>query len=524
MCSTKTGNESGAGRWIRYEGQTYSVANDGSALEAMLAGGANLFFSCRKGTCRSCMLEAVSGDPGEAAQARLPAEFRKRNFFLPCMATEPLEVEARVPDLSSCVVKAEVADKAEIGPGVWRILLETETAVDWRPGQYLSIRKKDCAVRSYSIVSSPDDYFIELHIRHYPDGVVSDWLVKDVPVGGSVEFVGPTGTCYYTAGKPERPLLLIGNGTGGSLLMAIAYDALKQGHSGPIRLYHGARYQGGHYLARELAALEEEWPNFSAHCVVVGPNGHGLVETAIQQGADLRDHELFLCGSPDMVEEARVTALTHGAHLDALNSDPFESPVPYLPRDPAKIAAVQPEPELWAALGEGELLTEILRDFYGQVFEDPRLFPFFHKVTKDRLIEKQYSFTADLLTGERRYFGERPFNAHHWMIISDELFDYREKLFFDTVRKYGVPGHLIARWAGLNELFRREIVKTTPRGQWIDGKEVIKPRFATETCEVDTLCDGCQEEVHAGETVRYHLRTGELFCLKCSSLDGSTGA
>ena len=118
--------------WIRFDGQTYMVPEGGSALESMLAGGADLTFSCRRGVCRCCMLEAVSGDPGEAAQSRLPAEMTARGAFLPCMATDPIEVEARRPDLSTYLTRAILAEREMLTPDVARLRIETETVIDWR--------------------------------------------------------------------------------------------------------------------------------------------------------------------------------------------------------------------------------------------------------------------------------------------------------------------------------------------------------------------------------------------------------
>ena len=42
---------------------------------------------------------------------------------------------------------------------------------------------------------------------------------------------------------------------------------------------------------------------------------------------------------------------------------------------------LKPDPEMWAALDQGEKLTQILTDFYTRVFADPRLSPFFEGVT-----------------------------------------------------------------------------------------------------------------------------------------------
>jgi hypothetical protein len=54
----------------------------------------------------------------------------------------------------------------------------------------------------------------------------------------------------------------------------------------------------------------------------------------------------------------------------------------------------------------------------------------------------------DLLRGERKYFGMRPRTAHHWMVISDAIFDYREARMVATLRKHGLPEPLVSRWRG----------------------------------------------------------------------------
>ena len=506
--------------WIRYEDATYEVRDGRSALEAMLAGGANIVFSCRKGTCHSCMLEAVSGDPGEAAQERLPENLRAQGAFLPCMATDPCEVEARLPDRTKFLTRAMLADRQHLGDNIYKILLEPEVVITWHPGQFISLRGPNDALRSYSLVSREDDYFLEIHVRHFPDGAVSDWLITKTEVGDTVEFTGPIGNCFYKGADHRRmPLMLVGTGVGLGALYGIARDALGQDHTLPVTLFHGTRDTDGQILESELATLAEQYPNFTYHRSTSRAGAYQRVTDVTFDGSeDLSRHTLFLCGAADAVEAARIAALRQGAQFENINADPFDSAVPYTPRDAEKIAAIEPDDEMWEGLENGALLSRILTDFYGQVFENPRLAPFFRKVTKQRLIEKQYAFLADLFTGSRMYFGERPFNAHHWMIISDELFEYREALFFAVVRKHGVSELLIPRWKALHETFRREIVKTQMRGQWFEGEEVVREGYSDEPAMIDLLCDECEREIRAGEIVRMHVRTGELYCADCAGI------
>jgi truncated hemoglobin YjbI/ferredoxin len=180
------------------------------------------------------------------------------------------------------------------------------------------------------------------------------------------------------------------------------------------------------------------------------------------------------------------------------------------------IAPVLPDGELWEALGEGTLLREILERFYDIVYKDERLSPFFTDVTKARAVEKQYLYLRQLFSGEKVYFGDRPRNAHHWMVISDELFDYREALMASCLREAGLPEHLVTRWLAVEESFRSDIVKDQPVSRVMNGVEMPLDGFGEEVLDVGSICDGCESEIEPGTRVRYHLRLGKLYCPQCS--------
>ena len=173
------------------------------------------------------------------------------------------------------------------------------------------------------------------------------------------------------------------------------------------------------------------------------------------------------------------------------------------------------DPEMWAALDDGEGLVTILDDFYTSVFADPQLAPFFKDVTKDWVAQKQYSFLRQIFTGEDIYFGYRPRNAHHWMVISDELFDHREDLLAAAMRRYGVPEPLVARMRSLDEVFRKQIVKDTPRARRYGG--IIQPLRGYESIEMSSgwICDGCAAVLEPDESAQYHKRTGKAYCVEC---------
>ena len=182
-----------------------------------------------------------------------------------------------------------------------------------------------------------------------------------------------------------------------------------------------------------------------------------------------------------------------------------------------------PDTEMWQALDDGRLLRTILLDFYAQVYADPRLSPFFEGVTIERIIDKQFSFLRSIFTGEKCYFGDHPKNAHHWMIIADDLFDLRATLMENSLRKHGLQEYLIQRLREIEEVFRKVIVKDTPIPRKIGDMVLPLDGYSPLTLDLSSLCDKCGIEIACGTVGYYHRRTGKLTCLECHQASDKTG-
>jgi len=57
---------------------------------------------------------------------------------------------------------------------------------------------------------------------------------------------------------------------------------------------------------------------------------------------------------------------------------------------------------LYEKLGDDRLL-QLLRTFYGKVFESPVIGPLFNKTNKDEILDKQFCFLTQFLGGPPRY-------------------------------------------------------------------------------------------------------------------------
>lgn len=193
---------------------------------------------------------------------------------------------------------------------------------------------------------------------------------------------------------------------------------------------------------------------------------------------------------------------------------PLDAPAP--DGEGEEISQPEPDPALWAELGDGRVVRDALEDFYARVYRDPQLSPFFLGVTLTRSVDKQYSFLRQLMTGERVYFGDRPRNAHHWMVISGDLFDHRQALMQATLRTHGLRESQIARWTRLELHYRGDIVKVHARPRRLGGQDLPLQGHDRQVLDVGTVCDHCGKAIDAHTEVTYHRRLGLVSCNDCA--------
>ena len=317
---------------LRFEGRAYDCGVGETALTALLRQGADIPYSCRKGVCLTCLMRAVEGAPPADSQKGLKETWRAQGCFLPCLCRPDADFGIARADDAAVFGRARVIDIVPLAGNVRRVRLEPATPLYYRPGQFVNLRRADGLIRSYSLASVPRlDPLLELHVKRLPGGQMSNWVFDRLAPGEAVDLQGPHGSCFYVPGRPEQPMLLIGNGTGLAPLVGVLRDALHDGHRGPIRLYHGSRHPEGLYLAAELRALAAAHPNVAYLACVSGPGARApgcrparAEEAAFGDLPRLSGWRVFLCGYPPMVHAARQRAYLAGASLDDIEADPFE--------------------------------------------------------------------------------------------------------------------------------------------------------------------------------------------------------
>jgi CDP-4-dehydro-6-deoxyglucose reductase, E3 len=318
---------------IEFEGRSYAYREGETVLEALVRGGARVNYSCRRGTCQTCILQ-LDGDVSDVTlvQALTPRARFDLGTFLACQ-TRATTMSVRRLDKSALFVQARLIDRELLDGDILRIRFEPPGSFMWSPGQYVNIRHPSGALRAYAITSMVfTDCWLELHVRHVPTGLMSTWLRDELGIGDFVELQGPFGDCCYRSAMADRPLIVVAQGVGTGAAVGIARDAGLRGHKRPIALYHDVQVSG------HLAELMQRATHQHAKLTVTPCSTNGAptsrrpalttaVETAFRQTPDLANTGIFLCGAPELVRALNDLARTHGANPDNIRAAAFDPAV-----------------------------------------------------------------------------------------------------------------------------------------------------------------------------------------------------
>jgi len=306
---------------VRYETYSCEIRENESLLDGLLRQGAPIAHACKAGSCGSCMLRAVDGTVPARAQQGLKDSWKARGYFLACMCRP--ESDLTVAEVGSDArLGATITGLHHLSLDVLRVRLVCEAPFDFRPGQYVTLLRDDGLARSYSIASLLDESELELHVRRIPNGRMSGWLYEEAGPGARVQLQGPSGECFYVAGREDQPMLLIGTGTGLAPLYGIVRDALKTGHRGPIHLFHGALRTEGLYLREELAALAVGHANLAYTPSVLQDDGPIDLMIA-SRFPKLDGWRGFVCGDPTLVQSLKKKLFLSGIASRDIYADAF---------------------------------------------------------------------------------------------------------------------------------------------------------------------------------------------------------
>jgi CDP-4-dehydro-6-deoxyglucose reductase len=332
---------------IAGSGKTFRVREGENVLAAALRQGVMLPYSCKNGTCGSCKGLLKVGEVHYPFHPPLALETGDiaAGYALLCQAA-PLadlvvqvkEIEA-VRDIPVRKLPARVVEKTRLTDNVVRLRLRLPASqrLQFLAGQYVEVMLTGGKRRAFSIASCPSlESEIELHIRHVEGGDFTGYVFDELQERDILRFEGPQGNFFVRNDHPERPMILMGGGTGFAPLKSMIENLLEHGDPREIHLYWGARTAAELYLDE----LPQSWARTHAHIryrralseqpAAADDAGKpdafaGFVHDAVTvDHPDLSGFDVYMSGPPAMIEAAKKAFNRHGLPADRLFYDSFE--------------------------------------------------------------------------------------------------------------------------------------------------------------------------------------------------------
>ncbi len=310
-------------------------------LEAGLREGLPMPFDCRNGGCGVCKGTLLEGEVAMAAyqDSALTRAERAAGKVLFCCA-EPLgDIEIEYQPLpgakpaSAREYGARVIALERLAPDVMKVLLRVESGgkLKWHAGQHINVLLADGAKRSFSFATAPGgSETVELHIRHIAGGRFTPHVFGGMKAGDLVRFEGPLGS-FHLRETGAKPILFVAGSTGFAPVKSMLEHAFATGIKRRMILYWGVRHRRDFYAAELAERWAREHDNFTFVAVLSDPQPDdawsgrtGLVHEAILADfPDLSSHQIYACGSVQMIEAIAPAFAAHGLSPDDCFSDAF---------------------------------------------------------------------------------------------------------------------------------------------------------------------------------------------------------
>lgn len=328
---------------INPSGRVFWMEASEAVLDAALREeGCALPYGCRSGTCGTCMAKLVAGEVAypEGQPSALSAQDLAAGRVLPCQARpmSDLVLEAReidaVRDLQVKTLPCRVVGMHKLAPDVMRLYLKLPATerLQFLAGQYIAILLRDGRRRDFSLANAPHaDEYLEIHVRRVEGGEFTRYVFEDMRERAILRFQGPLGT-FFLREDSQRPIIMIGGGTGFAPLKGMVEHAFHVGIGRPIHLYWGARARQDLYLHELPEAWLEKYPHFLYTPVLSDPQPEdqwdgriGWVhEAVLDDYPDLSPFEVYMSGPPAMIIAAKKRFAEQGLPEEYLYYDAFD--------------------------------------------------------------------------------------------------------------------------------------------------------------------------------------------------------
>jgi CDP-4-dehydro-6-deoxyglucose reductase len=313
----------------------FFVEGSDSLLDAALRAGLALNYGCSNGNCGLCKARVLSGQVKKVRNHDyvLSDADKSAGVVLMCSntAVNDLEIEAEeagsAREIPLQQVAARVRAVERLSDDVRLLHLQTPRTRRLRflAGQYVTLQTAECPPVDYPIASCPcDDRNLQFHIHRMPDNPFAERVFQGLKSGDTVNVLGPRGEFVLREDSPHN-LVFIAWDTGFAPIKSLIEHAMALDVAESLHLYWLAPEGHDHYLSNLCRSWSDALDNFAftplqvPEAACTDPERlRAELARIVQDHSLLRDCDVYVAGSPTLLDTAREFLLAKGLPTDQL--------------------------------------------------------------------------------------------------------------------------------------------------------------------------------------------------------------
>ncbi|MBD2858183.1 2Fe-2S iron-sulfur cluster binding domain-containing protein [Spongiibacter sp. KMU-158] len=306
---------------LTYKQQSIRPQPDETVLDCLLREGISVPHGCRAGACQSCAMILDSGGVDDDCQRGLSSAQREQGLFLSCLCHPTESLTFHPPSVEELWRRCRVIDRHWLTTDILRLRLNYSGS--WRAGQYVTLSLDGQQSRCFSAANhSGSEAFLELHIRHYRNGVISAALAKTENTKPDILVSRPVGEGYIDP-RSERHILCIAQGTGlapaRGFMQQLAMEHSTQAFTlvGLLQAKDESYWQ---YINAEVA--DSAWKTQLLLYKDQLPL-QNLVEFLKSSVSDWRQQQVYLFGSELFIQQTQKICALQGASRQQIFQEAF---------------------------------------------------------------------------------------------------------------------------------------------------------------------------------------------------------
>lgn len=201
---------------------------------------------------------------------------------------------------------AKIISNTNLAGNYYQLICQPQEPLNFIPGQYLILKINEDRVSQYSLASTPEQTNFELLVDVTPDGVSSKY-VKNLKVSDEITYMKPMGK--FTIQEITPQVVFLATGSGIAPFKSMIPTLVESSPNTKIKLLFGLRHTTDLIYQDYFQNLQAHHPYFSCSYCLSQPNDQwsglkGHITQHLETIKDLAESSFYLCGSPDMIEEA----------------------------------------------------------------------------------------------------------------------------------------------------------------------------------------------------------------------------